>query len=170
MIYRSRNFPHAVRVADCAHLQCDRPRWRQQLCRTHFRRLEAGSSIANPVRGQRPWCLEIGCYEPQLRRRSLCLKHYREVVSPRPEPIDVCTLDGCEGQHVAFGLCRRHYDQNRRGRQFSATPDVDTIALDLDLGIGREAILADLRMDQTGLSKWLLAQGRLDLVERLRAA
>jgi hypothetical protein len=48
-VARSRNYPHGVKVATCAHQTCDRPRWRQQLCLSHYRRLERGTSIAPAI-------------------------------------------------------------------------------------------------------------------------
>lgn len=79
---RSTNYPHGVRVAACAHLQCNRPRHARGLCESHWIRAKEGRSITTPLRiytkhPPRPRiCSVYRCTDPQYLD-LLCVRHFR---------------------------------------------------------------------------------------------
>lgn len=46
--------------------------------------------------------------------------------SPNHNPPETCTVDGCDGEHVARGYCRMHYTRYNRGKPIgTADPQRD---------------------------------------------
>lgn len=63
----------------CAHLQCDRTVKASQLCRSHYRRMTEGKSIAWPLKMQRrsdEICSLPGCPGDAFLL-DLCVSHWR---------------------------------------------------------------------------------------------
>lgn len=81
LVRRSRNYPHGLKVDECAHLACTRPRANMQLCHAHLQRLYRGQSIATPIgRDAAPYaCEKPGCPKPEFLD-GLCHRHWRRHV------------------------------------------------------------------------------------------
>lgn len=52
----------------------------------------------------------------RIVRHERYLRHKRRHGVPDRVPAGTCGAGGCDAKHYAKGLCRRHYDQQRRGR------------------------------------------------------
>lgn len=64
----------------CAHLQCDRKAYVKKLCRSHYRQMVDGKSIAWPLRAQRrpsEICAQPGCSSDTFLN-DLCAAHWRK--------------------------------------------------------------------------------------------
>ena len=81
-------------TAECSYPDCGRPRWRRDLCASHYQMQRRGEPL-------RP-----------IGRRG-----------PAPR-YTVCQAPGCERTElVAYGLCYSHYRQRYRGRELTPLRD-----------------------------------------------
>lgn len=126
----------------CQAAQCDRPAWARGLCDMHYHRLRRAGlpfSMAAADRG----CSVPGCPRPHrarglcnthrmaqargakltivcraaycgltARARGFCLPHYKLEMARLER--GGCSIVDCTGTHYGRGLCRKHWERDRR--------------------------------------------------------
>ncbi len=103
-----------MRESTCAVADCDRPRWRRDMCSPHYQRVRRRGTTktsrtckvrgcAGDLRGSQQMCAEHrsqcakeGCCDPRAGRSAHCKVHknYRASPLPAPEGMRVCRRCG----------------------------------------------------------------------------
>ena len=119
----------------CAVDACEKAAVAHGWCPTHLYRWRKHGTTDLPARPTRPEiCTVDGCTASANQpgtAKGLCRKHYARFAKhgdPNVTLITIgnaptCTIPGCEGKHLAKGLCGNHYAQHREAQQDACTVD-----------------------------------------------
>lgn len=118
--------------APCAFDGCDSPSFVRGYCAAHARQLDGGQNLRPIPAKSADKCSFDGCPRVRYGKQDLCSAHYQQrkkgkELRPLYEHLiaydAVCgALTNCPHQVYASGYCRSHYEQFKRGSNFSILP------------------------------------------------